>query len=127
MPAPRPQTRPGSLRDPEVAELFLKDDPEKVFGELREIGHGSAGVDKIGHGSFGELVAIKKMSYRGRASSEKWQDIVREVKVLQRLRHPNTVGFRGCYLRENTAWVSPPNLGRGPRNVGRGPGGGREF
>lgn len=53
-----------------------------------------------------ELVAIKKMSYRGRASSEKWQDIVREVKVLQRLRHPNTVGFRGCYLRENTAWLA---------------------
>lgn len=44
MPAPRPPARPGSLRDPEVAELFLKDDPEKVFGELREIGHGSFGA-----------------------------------------------------------------------------------
>ncbi|XP_058679054.1 serine/threonine-protein kinase TAO2-like isoform X3 [Ammospiza caudacuta] len=107
MPAPRPPARPGSLRDPEVAELFLKDDPEKVFGELREIGHGSFGAvfsarDLRSH----ELVAIKKMSYRGRASSEKWQDIVREVKVLQRLRHPNTVAFRGCYLRDNTAWLA---------------------
>ncbi|XP_058716827.1 serine/threonine-protein kinase TAO2-like isoform X2 [Poecile atricapillus] len=107
MPAPRPPARPGSLRDPEVAVLFLKDDPEKVFGELREIGHGSFGaVFSARDLRSQELVAIKKMSYRGRASSEKWQDIVREVKVLQRLRHPNTVGFRGCYLRENTAWLA---------------------
>lgn len=90
-----------------MAELFLKDDPEKVFGELREIGHGSFGaVFSARDLRSQELVAIKKMSYRGRASSEKWQDIVREVKVLQRLRHPNTVGFRGCYLRENTAWLA---------------------
>ncbi|XP_072792518.1 serine/threonine-protein kinase TAO2 isoform X5 [Taeniopygia guttata] len=107
MPAPRPPSRPGNLRDPEIAELFLKDDPEKVFGELREIGHGSFGaVFSARDLRSQELVAIKKMSYRGRASSEKWQDIVREVKVLQRLRHPNTVGFRGCYLRENTAWLA---------------------
>ena len=34
----------GSLRDPEVADLFAKDDPEKVFEDLREIGHGSFGA-----------------------------------------------------------------------------------
>lgn len=37
---------------------------------------------------------------------QKWQDIVKEVKFLQKLRHPNTVEYRGCYLREHTAWVS---------------------
>ncbi|MEQ2161396.1 hypothetical protein GOODEAATRI_009255 [Goodea atripinnis] len=36
----------------------------------------------------------------------KWQDIIKEVKFLQKLRHPNTVEYRGCYLREHTAWVS---------------------
>ena len=41
MPAP---PRPGNLRDPEVAGLFSTDDPEKAFGELHEIGHGSFGA-----------------------------------------------------------------------------------
>ena len=35
--------RAGSLKDPDVAELFFKDDPEKLFSDLREIGHGSVG------------------------------------------------------------------------------------
>lgn len=37
---------------------------------------------------------------------QKWQDIIKEVKFLQKLRHPNTVEYHGCYLREHTAWVS---------------------
>lgn len=36
--------RTGSLKDPEVAELFSRDDPEKLFVDLREIGHGSFGA-----------------------------------------------------------------------------------
>ena len=37
--------------------------------------------------------------------SQKWQDIIKEVKFLQKLRHPNTIEYRGCYLKEHTAWV----------------------
>lgn len=36
--------RAGSLKDPDVADLFYKDDPEKHFADLREIGHGSFGA-----------------------------------------------------------------------------------
>lgn len=36
--------RAGSLKDPEVAELFYREDPEKLFTDLREIGHGSFGA-----------------------------------------------------------------------------------
>ncbi len=36
--------RPGSLKDPDVAELFEREDPDKVFDDLREIGHGSFGA-----------------------------------------------------------------------------------
>lgn len=36
--------RAGSLKDPEIAELFFKEDPEKLFTDLREIGHGSFGA-----------------------------------------------------------------------------------
>lgn len=37
-------SRAGSLKDPEIAELFFKEDPEKLFTGLREIGHGSFGA-----------------------------------------------------------------------------------
>lgn len=34
----------GSRKDPEVAKLFFDLDPEKLFDDLREIGHGSFGA-----------------------------------------------------------------------------------
>ena len=36
--------RSMSLKDPDVAELFEREDPEKIFEDLREIGHGSFGA-----------------------------------------------------------------------------------
>ena len=32
------------LKDPDVAQHFSTDDPEKIFTDLREIGHGSFGA-----------------------------------------------------------------------------------
>ncbi|XP_036166723.1 serine/threonine-protein kinase TAO2 isoform X3 [Myotis myotis] len=99
-------SRAGSLKDPDVAELFFKDDPEKLFSDLREIGHGSFGAVYFARDvRNNEVVAIKKMSYSGKQSNEKWQDIIKEVRFLQKLRHPNTIQYRGCYLREHTAWL----------------------
>ncbi|XP_060612667.1 serine/threonine-protein kinase TAO1 isoform X1 [Anolis sagrei] len=98
--------RAGSLKDPEVAELFFKEDPEKLFSDLREIGHGSFGAVYFARDvRTNEVVAIKKMSYSGKQSNEKWQDIVKEVKFLQRIQHPNSIEYKGCYLREHTAWL----------------------
>lgn len=98
--------RPGSLKDPEIAELFDKDDPEKIFEDLREIGHGSFGAVYYARCLVTkEIVAIKKMSYLGKQSAEKWQDILKEIRFLRQLNHPNTVEYKGCYLRDNTAWL----------------------
>lgn len=36
--------KPGSLKDPEIAELFSTKDPELRYVDLREIGHGSFGA-----------------------------------------------------------------------------------
>ncbi|MED6290160.1 Serine/threonine-protein kinase TAO2 [Characodon lateralis] len=98
--------RAGNLKDPDVAELFCKDDPEKLFADLREIGHGSFGAVYFARDvRNNEVVAIKKMSYSGKQTNEKWQDIIKEVKFLQKLRHPNTIEYLGCYLKEHTAWL----------------------
>uniref|UniRef100_A0A667Y689 non-specific serine/threonine protein kinase n=1 Tax=Myripristis murdjan TaxID=586833 RepID=A0A667Y689_9TELE len=99
-------SRAGSLKDPEIAELFFKEDPEKLFTDLREIGHGSFGAVYFARDvRTNEVVAIKKMSYSGKQSNEKWQDIIKEVKFLQRIQHPNSIEYKGCYLREHTAWL----------------------
>uniref|UniRef100_A0A674C2P7 non-specific serine/threonine protein kinase n=1 Tax=Salmo trutta TaxID=8032 RepID=A0A674C2P7_SALTR len=98
--------RAGSLKNPDVAELFFKEDPEKLFSDLREIGHGSFGAVYFARDvRTTEVVAIKKMSYSGKQSNEKWQDIIKEVKFLQRIQHPNSIEYKGCYLREHTAWL----------------------
>ncbi|KAK9876367.1 hypothetical protein WA026_012676 [Henosepilachna vigintioctopunctata] len=101
-----PVPRPGSLRDPDIAELFFKHDPEKIFEDLREIGHGSFGAVYYARCLITkEIVAIKKMSFMGKQSLEKWQDIVKEIRFLKKLRHPNTIEYKGCYLKDNTAWL----------------------
>ena len=42
---PGPVTRrPGGLRDPDIAQLFTNDDPEQIFCDLREVGHGNFGA-----------------------------------------------------------------------------------
>ncbi|XP_039278827.1 serine/threonine-protein kinase Tao [Nilaparvata lugens] len=98
--------RPGSVKDPEIAELFDAEDPEKIFEDLREIGHGSFGAVYYARCLISkEIVAIKKMSYAGKQSSEKWLDILKEIRFLRQLNHPNTIQYKGCYLRDNTAWL----------------------
>ncbi|XP_032451619.1 serine/threonine-protein kinase Tao isoform X2 [Nasonia vitripennis] len=98
--------RPGSLKDPEISELFEKNDPEKIFEDLREIGHGSFGAVYYARCLLTkEIVAIKKMSYLGKQTMEKWQDILKEIRFLRQLKHPNTIEYKGCYLRDHTAWL----------------------
>uniref|UniRef100_A0A667XXW9 non-specific serine/threonine protein kinase n=1 Tax=Myripristis murdjan TaxID=586833 RepID=A0A667XXW9_9TELE len=94
--------RAGNLKDPEVADLFYRDDPEKLFADLREIGHGSFGAVYFVSSIEGFLLCTG--SYTS-LCLQKWQDIIKEVKFLQKLRHPNTIEYRGCYLREHTAWL----------------------
>jgi thousand and one amino acid protein kinase len=102
MPAPRP----GSLKDPDVALLFEGEDPDKLFDDLREIGHGSFGAVYYARNNItSEVVAIKKMSYGGKQSLEKWQDILKEIRFLRRLKHPNCINYQGCYLKEHTVWL----------------------
>ena len=102
MPAPRP----GSLKDPDVAELFEPEDPDRIFDDLREIGHGSFGAVYYARvNCTNEVVAIKKMSYGGKQSLEKWQDILKEIRFLRKLTHPNCISYQGCYLKEQFVWL----------------------
>ncbi|KAI1731702.1 protein kinase domain-containing protein [Ditylenchus destructor] len=106
MPTLISSSKPGSLKDPEVAELFSTKDPEARYDDLREIGHGSFGavffaLDK----ETKETVAIKKMGFSGKQASEKWTDIVREVRFLKNIRHRHIVEYKACFLKEHTCWL----------------------
>lgn len=96
----------GLFKNPEYAGLFDEQDPDKLFTDLREIGHGSFGAVYYARNfKTSEVVAIKKMSYSGKQSGEKWQDIVKEVKFLKLCNHKNTISYKGCHLKEHTAWL----------------------
>ncbi|XP_078362933.1 serine/threonine-protein kinase TAO1-like isoform X1 [Oculina patagonica] len=93
-------------RNSETAGLFDDQDPEKLFADLREIGHGSFGAVYYARNvKTNEVVAVKKMSFSGKQSSEKWQDIVKEVKFLKLCNHKNTISYKGCHLKDHTAWL----------------------
>eukprot|EP00118_Oscarella_pearsei_P007951 m.40024 g.40024 ORF g.40024 m.40024 type:complete len:935 (+) comp32879_c0_seq3:2547-5351(+) len=95
-----------NFTDPEVKELFSDADPERMFADLREIGHGSFGaVYYAQHVQTGEVVAIKKMSFSGKAAAEKAQEIVKEVRFLRQCDHDNCVKYLGCYLKAHTTWL----------------------
>uniref|UniRef100_A0A183BQY2 non-specific serine/threonine protein kinase n=1 Tax=Globodera pallida TaxID=36090 RepID=A0A183BQY2_GLOPA len=113
--------KPGNLKDPEVAELFSLKDPEQRYEDLREIGHGAFGavfyaldkdthetvaikVGKSGDAHFeGELV--QKMNFSGKQSLDKWNDIIREVRFLKSIRHPNIVCYKASFLKEQSCWL----------------------
>lgn len=52
-----------------------------------------------------ETVAIKKMGFSGKQASEKWNDIIREVRFLKNICHKNIVEYRTCFLKDHTCWV----------------------
>lgn len=64
--------RVSNIKDPEVIQLFDREDPDKIFTDLREIGHGSFGAVYYARvsSSAREVVAIKKMSFTGKQSAE---------------------------------------------------------
>lgn len=94
-------------KNPELAQLFSGDeDPEAIFTDQREIGHGSFGaVYYARHKSTNEVVAIKKMNFTGKQATEKWQDILREVKFLRQCKHDNCIHYKGGYLKDQTCWL----------------------
>ena len=89
-----------------MAQLFESEDPDRLFDDLREIGHGSFGAVYYARNNVtAEVVAIKKISFGGKQSLEKWQDILKEIRFLRRLNHPNCITYQGCYMKEHTVWV----------------------
>eukprot|EP00731_Ephydatia_muelleri_P022590 Em0015g173a len=93
-------------KNPELSPYIQEEDPEAIFAEQREIGHGSFGAVYYAKNVLtNEVVAVKKMQFSGKQAMEKWQDIVKEVKFLKDCKHENTLQFKACYVKEQTCWL----------------------
>ncbi|XP_057354106.1 serine/threonine-protein kinase TAO1-like [Manis pentadactyla] len=95
-----------SLKDPEIAELFSKEDPEKRFTDLKKVSQGGFGAVFFARDVHtSDAVAIKRIPFSGKKAMERWQGIIKEVRLLRTLKHPNIVEYKGCYLHEHRAWL----------------------
>ncbi|EDV21721.1 uncharacterized protein TRIADDRAFT_30095 [Trichoplax adhaerens] len=93
--------------DPNVGEYFSHENPNKKFNILREIGHGSFGAVYFARNkSNSQAMAIKKMSFNGKNSEEKWQEIIKEISFLRSCSHKNIIEYYGCYLVDDYVWLS---------------------
>ncbi|KAI5931378.1 Serine/threonine-protein kinase TAO1 [Manis javanica] len=60
-----------SLKDPEIAELFSKEDPEKHFTDLIKVGQGGFGAVFFARDVHTyDVVAIKRIPYSGKRAME---------------------------------------------------------
>ncbi|CAF0893329.1 unnamed protein product [Adineta steineri] len=106
MPLPR-SAKEAVANDSECGSLFSTEDPEKIFVDLREIGHGNFGAVYYARNSeTNEIVAIKKMSTGRKQNTETWQDILKEIRFLRELNHRHCIAYRGCYLKDYTTWLA---------------------
>lgn len=81
---------------------------------LDELGSGSTGtVYSARHLETGESVAIKLLNDQAAKETEVQQRFVREVSVLERLRHPNIVEHRGCGIHEGRLYFAMELLNSG--------------
>lgn len=100
----------GPSRDDK--EYFQGGDPDTLFSDLQEIGHGAFGAvycaldERPNSATRGLNVAVKKMSYSGKCA-DKFNDILNEIRLLERLNHKNIVSLMACYLKERDqmAWI----------------------
>ncbi|KAI5934729.1 Serine/threonine-protein kinase TAO1 [Manis javanica] len=77
--------------------MVLHNHGEKLYTGLREVVTEHL-INKTQDVHTYEVVAIKNLSYSGNWSVEKWQGIIKELRFLQIVKHPNIIEYKGCYL-----------------------------
>ncbi|KAI0985149.1 hypothetical protein GJ496_001121 [Pomphorhynchus laevis] len=89
------------------SKLFSSENPENIYTDLIEIGHGHFGcVYYARDNRSNEVVALKKVPWASDRNDEKWHDIFREVQFLSKLQHQYCVGYKGCFLYNDYIWLA---------------------
>jgi len=93
-----------------LEELVSRDDPNKLYSDVKKIGEGAAGeVFSAVAAKNGQNVAIKKMALN--ADSSKL--IVTEICIMKTSKHPNIVEYWDSYRVGEQLWVVMEFMGGG--------------
>ncbi|KAI5936160.1 Serine/threonine-protein kinase TAO1 [Manis javanica] len=116
-----------SLKDPEIAELFSKEDPEKHFTDLIKVGQGGFGAVFFWKEGYGvhkmplqemEIAAIIHGALQGLAYLHSWAMIHRDIKAGNILLTPRgqvklaDFGFASM-ASSAKSFVGTPHCGKG--------------
>ncbi|KAL7718047.1 Serine/threonine-protein kinase [Entamoeba marina] len=80
----------------ELANIAEKEDPRSFFTNFVSIGKGGFGEDD------GKQLALKILKH---AANERFSKIGIEVARLYHWRHPNIVGYEGCWIFDNKVYI----------------------
>eukprot|EP01119_Soliformovum_irregulare_P006316 TRINITY_DN1818_c0_g1_i1.p1 TRINITY_DN1818_c0_g1~~TRINITY_DN1818_c0_g1_i1.p1 ORF type:complete len:1116 (+),score=413.02 TRINITY_DN1818_c0_g1_i1:146-3493(+) len=95
-----------------IEELVSKQDPAKLYKELKKIGEGGvAEVYLAIENSSQKKVAIKKMNMNHKALTE--QSLVNEILIMRNCTHENIVELVDTYQVKQQVWVVMEYMGRG--------------
>ncbi|ELP85180.1 serine/threonine-protein kinase, putative, partial [Entamoeba invadens IP1] len=87
----------------ELTTIAEKDDPKLYFTNFQQIGKGGFGeVFVATRKEDGKLVALKILKH---SANERYSKIGIEVARLYHWRHPNIVGFEGCWIFDNRVYI----------------------
>eukprot|EP01094_Clydonella_sp_ATCC50884_P011836 TRINITY_DN2167_c0_g1_i3.p1 TRINITY_DN2167_c0_g1~~TRINITY_DN2167_c0_g1_i3.p1 ORF type:complete len:807 (+),score=310.83 TRINITY_DN2167_c0_g1_i3:153-2573(+) len=111
-PTPEPRSREFAallaetcVAAPRMPGFFYCADGDLVFEKHKVIGKGGYGVVyKATFRPTGEEVAVKQMPLLNELDPHS-KKLATEVKVLALCKHPNIVGFKGCFYSNDTIWL----------------------
>mmetsp|Transcript_3361 Transcript_3361/g.15896 ORF Transcript_3361/g.15896 Transcript_3361/m.15896 type:complete len:557 (+) Transcript_3361:1082-2752(+) len=86
-------------RDP----IFINTDPEEVFQDMTEIGHGASGSVFVATDKKKQKVALKQVRPQ---TKQELESLEMEIRMMACTRHPNLIKCRETYLWKNMAWIS---------------------
>jgi len=108
LPAPLPKGEEVQKRN--LDQLIKKEDPTKIFANIKQIGEGTFGEVYVGTDLRTlEKVAIKKMDLNENYD----EDLITEIEMMRSFQHPNIVGYIDSYKWKNDIWVVMEYMGGG--------------
>jgi hypothetical protein len=87
-----------------IEDYVKPDDPETLFTLTQRLAEGSFGV--VFRGTYLPTQATVAVKVIELDSDESFEDLIHEIDLLQRCKHPNVVGFFGAYKKEKELFIA---------------------
>eukprot|EP01097_Dermamoeba_algensis_P001131 TRINITY_DN1424_c0_g1_i3.p1 TRINITY_DN1424_c0_g1~~TRINITY_DN1424_c0_g1_i3.p1 ORF type:complete len:343 (-),score=86.30 TRINITY_DN1424_c0_g1_i3:176-1204(-) len=106
---PQPTALPAE-KNVTLDELVSKEDPTKLYSNMKKVGEGAAGeVFLASESRKNRNVAIKKMTL----GSQNMKLVLVEIGIMKDSHHPNIVDYIDSYIVDDQLWVVMEYMGGG--------------